>query len=278
VIDLVNSTNASWVYTNFAPGTGRSGWGNLGQTLYGGIYTGVHGTYDAAYPVIGLFLRSVLVGNIINQDTTTDLYWKIYHPGQINEFSATGAIFRSGTTFGQYTIEAQNADLTYWTAPVPTLVNTWEDFTLSNISTAMGAPSSLIFRFHGALGTSSPAPTAYAELSTLTISVLYPLQVVALGVEQANYLLSGSLLNNTTGHSIIFNNIVAKLNETITIDCATQEVYGADGKRIRSMIQFGGAKRDEWMTLVSGANSIIFTDTGTQEVQIITTWYSKGTI
>lgn len=76
----------------------------------------------------------------------------------------------------------------------------------------------------------------------------------------------------------MFNDLITKTSNTITIDCDEQEIYSADGKRIRGMIKFEGTKRDEWVTLASGANSIVFTDTGTVEVTIVTTWRARNTI
>ena len=90
--------------------------------------------------------------------------------------------------------------------------------------------------------------------------------------------MNGTIKNNTTGDIINLNNLVTKTAETITIDCADQEIYATDGKRVRSALSFSGTTRDEWLTLESGANSIIFTDTGTTDITIVTTWRGRNTI
>jgi hypothetical protein len=186
--------------------------------------------------------------------------------------------YRSSTTFGWCNIEDPVSQNVYVHINSPSSVTTWEDTTITNRSTVAGLPQRLALRFEGALGTSSPAPEAYVELASITIRILTPVLVVALGVEQENYRLSFLLTNSTTGAAIRSYGIITKLDSAITIDCATQEVYGVDGKRLRGMISFEGPKRDEWMTLVGGTNSIVFLDTGTVEVTIVTTWSSKGTI
>jgi microcompartment protein CcmK/EutM len=66
--------------------------------------------------------------------------------------------------------------------------------------------------------------------------------------------------------------------ETVTIDCDELEASRADGTSIRGALDFTGAQRDEWLRLASGNNTIRFTDTGTNDVDVVIRFRGRNTI
>ena len=281
-IDLDDSTNDSWVsyeygnFTNIRSVT--PGFYGAFSELYTHAYTGDHGANADPFTELGLYLSSTPSGNIILNNIKR-IAWILSHPGGISHFAANGESYRSGENFPDVYLSNKapgSVGDTYVIVPPPASAATWDTFSISE--TLADNPKRVFFIMWGALGTTLPAPYAMAELDDLTLTVYDPPTISAMGVEQANYKLTGSLVNDTTDAEILFNDLITKTGNTITIDCAEQEVYSEDGKRLRGMIKFGGPKRDDWMTFVSGANSIVFTDVGTVELDIVTKWRGRNTI
>jgi hypothetical protein len=273
VFDLSTSTNSHWDYLVF----GNSGFAQemapfqFGKGTY---YTDTHGAGTVVpYVVAGLKLESLLSGGGVISDTTAKPSWVFRHPGGVSNITANGEKYRSGTSYGTCTIEAGGT--VYYTEATPSTVTTWEAIAM-NVNMAAN-PTQFYFKFTGGLGTTSPPPTAYAELSDAVITIADPPTIAGL-TAGANYNFKGYIKNATTGDIINLNNILTKTGDTVTIDCETKEIYLIDGKRIRSSISFSGTKRDEWLTLESGANNIVWVDVGTDDLTIVTTWRGRNTI
>lgn len=272
--NLTTSTNTNWDYSIF----GTSG---LAQTAApyqsgSGIYynTTRMSKTGTLYEVIGIRIdSSVKAGGVISADKP---HWIFSHPGGFSHIDADGETFRSGSLFGTCTIDANG--ITYYTVPItiPALPNVWEGFTVDE--DLAENPTQLRFSHTGALGTTLPSPYALAELDNVSLTIYNPPTITPIGIEQVNYNFNGTIKNNATGDIINLNNLLTKTGETITIDCETKEIYSTDGQRLRAFISLSGTVRDEWFTLESGANSIVFTDVGTAQVTQVTTWRGRNTI
>jgi len=282
ILDLENSVNGSWKYLLFGSSTGlRSGVPKKGgnSTDADNFYTGSHGASADPFTEVGLKLASLLrMGHVVIN--SAGIFWNFNHSGGISNFAANGDKYRSGANFPSSTLVLNSVPngTIYDTITSPTLAATWEPVTVNEA--CADNPANVYLFMAGGIGTTLPIPYALIELQDVTLTIYAPPTITAMGVEQANYKFTGSLVNDTsTGdESILFNNLLTKTAVKLTIDCDTQEIYSADGKRLRGMIQFGGPKRDEWMSLLPGANSIIFTDVGTVEVTIVTKWRGRNTI
>lgn len=288
ILDLAISDNSTWKYLLFGDAAGlRSGAPVLQKTginpnAYG--FTGNEDTNVSPYTDAGIKLSSK-VGNfsLIDDDSRTRIEWMFNHPGGISNFAAAGKAYQVGTRWPSYAITNRGflignlPSSIYYVIPAPSIAAVWQAITSINVAISNNSKN-VYFASTGGQGSTLPMPYSMVQLTEVTLTNYAPPTVTPMGVEQANYKLSGSLLNDTTDESIIFNDLITKTSNKITIDCENQEVYSADGKRLRGMIQFGGAKRDEWMTLVAGANSLVFTDTGTVEVTIVTKWRGRNTI
>lgn len=273
VFDLSTSTNAHWDYLVF---------GNSGASQEMGPYQSGKGTYYTdtrgagmvvPYVVAGLKLESIISGGGVISDLTVKPSWVFRHPGGVSNITANGEKYRSAALFGTCTIEA--GITVYYTEATPASPAGWEAVAM-NVDMAAN-PEQFYFKFTGGLGTTSPPPTAFVELGDAVITIYDPPTIAGL-TAGANYNFNGTIKNNGTGDIINLNNILTKTGDTVTIDCETKEVYLINGNRIRSSISFSGNKRDEWLTLESGANSIIFTDVGTDDLTIVTTWRGRSTI
>jgi hypothetical protein len=277
IFDLTSSTNASWVFAEFGDSSGLraaapiSYFGSTGQK-----YTGNRGANADPYTEMGYWLQSVVTGTGVTSNYNGFIRWQFFHPGGVSNFTATGEKYRVGSVWGRLKLFGYSPATLYYTEAAPTVESTWEAISINQAMA--GNPTSIHFYMVGGLGTTLPAPYNYAELESVTLAIYDPPTVTPMGVEQVNYKLSGSLTNNTTAHSIIFNDVIGKTAQAITINCSTQEIYSADGKRLRGMIRFGGAKRDEWLTLEPGNNTIAFMDVGTDDLTIVTTWRGRNTI
>jgi len=303
--DIATSSNSLLTFTSFG-GTGSytrplqpaptaiKSPANYGACYYGGDHATKkvvqrsegNSEQNISFDEIGMYLCSWINGNTIVGDPTENISWTFTHPGRFSNVEATGEKYRN-RVFGTAVIRASQASAAYQTIASPTDPDAWE--AVESIDIALtDYPTQVVFSFYGSLGSGSIDPGFYSpsahphysclEFTEIIFEIYQPITVKAVGSGSANYKLSGSLKNNTTGNSIVFNDVITKLDLPLVIDCATKEIYSADGKRLRGMISFDGAKRDDWLSFVSGNNSIIFADTGTVEVEIVTTWYARNTI
>jgi hypothetical protein len=279
-IDLVNSTNASFIYTTFglgyAKGLAPMTPVRIGLIHYLNNYVSKNSSGAPSDPpdVIG-------VGNAItgqygdgrnNPAPFVYVAWAFYHAGIISNFAATGEKY-SGSTVPAWPlgIGVSNGPVILYNIPAPSTISTWEAVNIDIANTTQNV-------YFYTWGEQVPQPCALAELDTVTLTVGDPPTVTAIGAGQVNYTIGGSLKNNTTAETVVFNGVVTKTTLALTIDCENQEVYNADGRRVRGMLSFNGEKRDEWMTLQAGANTLAWSDTGTNDVTIVTTWRGRNTI
>jgi len=290
-IQLDVSTNDYWIFENFlhaiyvgsenAPyGISRMATGSLNPNyFYDAFYTGEHGTIDELDPVLGIYQTALLQGGVVRADTNARCWWVFSHPCGIENFEATGEVYKNGAQYYvMYGLKllGTKALTNYWQYATIIADDTWTEISLD--VALVDIPDSVKFGHDFNTGNTYPVPYIRAELSSVNLSIFNPPTSLGLTVDETMYKLSGSLENATTGESIIFNDLITRIDDAITIDCETQEIYGADGIRLRSMIQFGGPKRDDWLTFAKGNNSIVFTDVGTNRVDIVTTWRAKGFI
>lgn len=281
--DLVNSDNDSVVYTSFQhlAGTKLTSRGALiarGATYPCAYYgTSETPTSSSLYPldVIGIKISSYQSGNAV-VNNPAKLQWAMFHNGGIAHIVATGKKYRSGALFGTMTLQNSQGSLIHYTETAPSTAAVWEavsiDTDLSN------SPTSVIFQLTGSLGTTLPLPWAAAELSAVTITVEYPVQVFTPTAAEENYMLTGYIEHQSTGYKITFLNLPTKTNVPVYIDCNDQEVYLEDGTRMRGAISIEGPTRDEWMTFQPGDNVLTYYDVDTSDLDIETTYRERNTI
>jgi hypothetical protein len=302
IFDLAESTNDIWKYYEFgdttnlrtgAPiknGIAKTRQGN-GPVVVANWYTGSHGADANPYTEIGMMEGYGFI-------SANWLSWVFQHPGGISNLAGNGSRYRLGSvenwTTNMFIEIRRGARMSwfnsfptpvYYTVSAPSTLDTWEDFSFDVAVTAfygfdpVGGSLEVSWSFVTQLSSSLTDPSlVMAELQDATQTNLDPPTCTRMGAIQENYKLSGYLSNDTTNEIINFNDLITKTNVDLTIDCENQEIYSEDGKQLRGMIAFSGAKRDEWMTLGFGSNTFTFSDTGTVQLNIVTTWKGRNTI
>jgi hypothetical protein len=278
-IDLVNSTNASFIYATFgigyykgqAPMTPvRSGTISYLNNYVSENYAGAPTDPPA---VIGL---GNSLGGFGSGIQFPYVAWGFYHAGTISNFKSTCDTIRYSTvpewpTNVIITNKNDGTGTVYYNIPSPSTDSAWEPLSIDVVTSS----KNIYFFMTGA---QNPMPIALAELQDATLTIANPPTITSMGAAQENYTIGGSLKNNTTVETVVFNGVVTKTTLALTINCETQEVYNADGRRVRGMLSFNGEKRDEWITLQAGANTLAWSDAGTNDLTIVTTWRSRNTI
>jgi hypothetical protein len=287
--DKVDSTNSDFIYATF--GTIRNS-DQPAQAKQAGAAT-QYNTYwpwseTREYIRIGnkvlyvpdAIANPAVVSAIININKLfTTAGFVFFHAGGISNFEATGekATWSSSPAWPVSVWLTDKIDLTgtsIYNITQPALT----DGTVEAISVNEAILSNPPRVYFIVTGGQIPQPLCYAQLNAVTLTIADPPTIMAIAISQENYTIGGTLKNNTTAETVVFEGVITKTSLTLTIDCANQEVYNADGRRVRGMLSFNGEKRDEWMTFSAGANTLAWSDAGTSDVTIVTSWRGRNTI
>lgn len=225
------------------------------------------------YEVMGIQLESILVGNIVYQQ---NIWGKIslWHPGKFDRFICAAEKWRSGSTFGTLTFFVGDSEV----EASPSVANTWEAIAI-DITSAVPSGTAYV-DFRGSLGTTLPVPQARVQVFSMTVEIYAPPTITV--IEQAAptevYRLGALIENETNDEGIQLLDVETEVDETTTIDCGDLEAYKEDGTRIRAKLALTGARRNEWLTLDPGSNTIRYTDTGTNDVDVVIKVRGRNTI
>lgn len=278
--DLDLSTNGSFVYDAFSTIPANGGWSPnwLGAAAH---FTAEDGGQADPYEVFGLELASVQIGDKVYINNV----WGrvvIYHPGKISRLESNCEKWRNSTPFGVLRFYSGSPldgyDGEYISEATPASANTWTafaiDFSPATPRTSIGMD------FRGSLGTTLPVPIARVQMFDATITIEYPplVTVIEQAIPASVYQLGALIENETNDEGIQVLNLQMVTGETVTIDCDELEASRADGTSIRGALDFTGAQRDEWLRLASGNNTIRFTDTGTNDVDVVIRFRGRNTI
>ena len=286
IIDLdVNSSNTAWKYSAFKDGAGlRSGiWTSAvlaGATSNQGVvYNGNQGTLIADPSTeAGGQINAYKKSNTWKAGNAT-VAWQLAHPAGITHITGNAEKYRKTTSWPTVAVQYSN-DGVNWTAAVtlatPASALTWTAEAIG--STALGATYNYVrFVITGSVAATA-SNSASAELNDFTVtldSAKVP-QIASGPAEIANYYHECTITNNTTGDaiSIVF---VSQVNKTIYVDCDAQTILADDGTPILAALSWNG-KRQEWMTLAAGANTLQYNETGVQAVTFTTKWYARNLV
>lgn len=274
--DLDLSTNSSFVYDTFGDASSKAV--NPMQPVRSGTvnYLNNFWVFDGNYLIDAVGVGNALQGFDFRYNNTFPFTaWGFYHAGGISNIEGNGSKV-------SYTL-----DVVWPTSVVITDRNDGLGSVLYNITAPAGDGNPVAVTFDVACssnnvylyctGMQNPQPMCSAQITDCILTIADPPSLTVIA-PKVNYTIEGSLKNNTTAETVVFNGVATKTTLTLTIDCDNQEVYNEDGKRVRGMISFNGEKRDEWMTLRNGANTLAWADVGTSDVTIVTTWRGRNTI
>ena len=142
----------------------------------------------------------------------------------------------------------------------PSLANTWEAWSEAAAGTDWDPADvlALAVYFHA----------QDAEVSQVVVSLnTDETPATSIGSESGNYTLLATVLNQTTGESLLVSFAMA-LNETLKIDTDARMVtYNLDASNQFQAVSLDSARR-HWLRLLPGNNTLRFDDTGTAAVTV----------
>lgn len=234
IIDLLNSTNGSWVYDTWSSlaGTRSGSWIPVidiqKRDSASDIFTADHNTDADPYDDIGMRIQSYLYGSKYQQPRAM-IAWQLYHPDGVSAINVTGHKYRVGAVWAGFSgLEVAN-DVKKWVTKfneaTPGSASTWTDFT-NNGANALGSTYNwLRFRLSGSCSIGSGSMAAIeVDAATLTL-VNYP--TVSFGAEQSAYHINARITLVETGEYILVDRTV-KLNEILALDCFQSLAYLQD--------------------------------------------------
>jgi len=266
------STNDQWIYdTIFGDLAGlRAGsWSrSMLRNIWmnGFIYTGHHkeiGTDPMTHMGQGVQATA-------DKGNSVWIEWSLYNPCGMDLVNAAGDNAAGGYTDIEFYLETLSsipgAQWVILDAPVMTWQpgGIWYSWTIVNEAPAAGTTK---IRFHSLLGLLNGVLNWIAiETTAVTVDIVNPPTVLFIG-EASNYTLACVLENETTGESLAITASMQLGAEDLIIDTREKTIYLAGGIRA-PVSRIMNTIRSEWLRLVPGANTLKFTDVGTDTVDI----------
>jgi len=287
LLDLHNSTNTSWVQTQFFDTTSNrpAAWvGSVavstGQQSY--VYTGNQTALANPSSELGLTLLNYLQANIWKAETAT-LLWSFYHPTGITTVSMSGSKrLLIGTAWpliaGLQKSISSSAWSSVWNEVKPVSLNTWTSITHNAVSLS-GTYKNIRLALIGTIAATPFSTTVGNEADlqgdTVTLALDNTLTpVVALNSENSAYYLNATITNTTTGDYIILQWPMA-LNRVLTVDCDKKTITYDDGSNAIGALTLS-TTRNDWLTLQPGNNVYQIDDTGIANITIAMSWNDRG--
>lgn len=284
LLDLHNSTNISWVQTQFFDNTqARPGaWSGavlLTRGKVSAIFTGNQKATANPSTELGCTLSDYQIANVWKSETAT-IAWLFNHAVGVVTVSMSGQKFVNslGTWPAQAGLQKSSDGITWfqvWNEAIPTLAATWQSFTHNAV--ALGATYKQIRLVLN--GTISALANNEADIQGDTVTLALDsttTPVFSLGAENINsavYYIACTITNTTTGDFFTLN-VQCPVNGSVTVDMQNKQVTLSDGSNALPAIT-PSTIRNDWLTLLPGANVLQFDDAGTVGVQIVTTWQDR---
>jgi hypothetical protein len=276
IIDLTNSTNASWVYTEFASSDYKrtGGWlpavnQSLGKTSV--FYTGSHQADADPATEMGMSILAYLYGGKWCAENA-EVVWLFYHPFGMTAVTSSGAKNRASTGWatGKCGLYKSNDGIAYTAVNAETTPGSaWEAFS-HNATSLSGTYHYLETIIKSTLlGTASNRIDLEYQGATLALTG-YP--TVAISARKDTYYLDVVITNNTTSESILL--ALPMLNNTaLTVDCSTLTAKHADGRVANVSLS---TIRHDWLNCGPGATTLLWTAVGTAAVTVGITWKDRN--
>lgn len=278
IIDLTNSTNSSWVYTEFASSDFKrtGGWrpavtSSLGKTS--NYYTGSHGALASPATEMGMTVKAYQVGSRWCAENAVVL-WRFYHPFGITAVTSTGAKYRSGADWatGYCGIEKYDGGVN-WTMvdseATPGTAGVWGTFT-HTASSLSGTFNFIYTILQSALSGTSNNMIAL-EYQGMTLA-LTNVPTVSMSSRIDAYEMNVKLSNNVSGENIQFT-LPTGLNKQITINCSDMTANYSDGRVIGINTS---TKRHDWLNCGPGSCSLQWDETGVAGGTCVITWKDRN--
>jgi hypothetical protein len=262
--ELDHSSNTSWVYEQFGDGDNKragrwQGWGAIRRLLgNSGRYTGDRGELADPYTYLGAYVDAGL---------SEAAGWYLAHPcGIVNAAWSDGEKYYDGIGFNskvRYWPRGESFWKTQYDIPEPSADTTWESWSKAADAVdwdPVADQVAMITYF-------DPQRVQVGDVTVSLNSSETP--VVSVNGEQGNYDLSCTLTNQETGEAIDLD-FVMDVNSELEIDTDERVItWLADDSRHLEARTLSSVRR-HWLRLLSGNNTLEFTDVGTGNVTITT--------
>lgn len=288
IIDL-NSTNTSWIYSNFfdstsperpgqwSPVVSKPGTGKLSV-----FYTATQATNANPASVMGMTLKPYFAFSGYRTDNA-EVRWNLHQPAGVTAVEASGKKYRYSTgwatTAGLYTynpisrvFEAADNQAT------PSSDQTWTAFTIESTDTGLLSSTryDLSFVLGGSIGGSASNSNSL-EIDPVTLSIDsngVPTKVVS--AEQSKYRLAARITNGLTGDYIDLD-WVGSLNVALVVDCDAKTVMYNTNEPAFNALKLS-SHRGEWLPLKVGSNTLTYAETGAAGLTIGIDFENRNTL
>lgn len=273
IIDLVNSTNSSWVYTIFGEyDVWRAGaWFRTVDLSAGNaslLRTGDLGTDVTPFEAMGMEIDTYYSNGLLKAGQGK-LLWTLVMPGGISTISSNGSKYRGGATFPKIAGLKKYVNgiwTSLWNESSPVSLATWTSWTHNSISVGNG--TTVAFIFEGAI--SKDSVRANFEVQGATVAL------TATGVPSIS--LGGEILqewNDLTIENITSGDVVQVvfpfMTDTLVVDC--QERTAVSGY----INKFGTLRLSYsayWLRLLPGDNTLMISGR-LGEINVDVCWKDK---
>lgn len=282
LLDLHNSTNTSWVQTNFTDrnNPGRpAGWYGVVTATAGKqsfIYTGNQEAQAVPATEMGMSLQDYILSNVWKAETA-NIIWIFSHPIGVTTVSISGSKYlQSGASWpftGLQKLLSNNVQFqTVWSESIPPLAS-WTAFAHAGV--ALGATFNVLLLVMS--GSISAAANNKADIQFDTVTLTLDntqTPVFSLGAEVGqSYYLNCTITNTTTGDAFLLTYTML-INHALVVDCNLKTITYDDGSNAAGAIT-PSTVRNDWLTLVPGNNVLQFDDLGTTGVTVLTNWQDR---
>lgn len=288
MIDLGESTNNKWVWTEFVDDA-RTRTATWTPTLVGcgnktdlahftGYYTGEHGTVDTdPASVMGMQISAWQYGNTWKGENGNVL-WSFYHPVGGTAVSYTGEKYRYATSWPANVSFNKSTNGITWTRvftveATPGTAQAWTAITSHSETTIGTAANYFNFRFQGAVSATASNTTQF-EIDDFTLFLkATETPVVVMPSPQANYYLDTKITNVTSGEYIYIQYPITT-TQTMTVNCEnkTVDIGGVNAMPAISL----SSSRANWLNLSPGANVITYADATAGTVSVVVKWRERS--
>jgi hypothetical protein len=286
ILDLANTTNGSWKWLTFCDDSGlrASSWKSLVKQGSGvKTYTGSHTADADPATEIGLSSYTYYQNGVLSGDTF-EMYWQIYDPAGFTTLSINGDKKRISSDWPGLVAIQVSTNGTAWTTitggaiATPTLAAAWQAWSLSSV--ALGGTYYYVRMIMKGSIRKVAGNQQHLEAQTATFvrsSARIP-QLAYAEVDTGGYELDCRFKNSTTGEYIDLNGLM-DINQELELDTDAKKITYLKDNTPADNFVVRWPKRGEWLAQdpLLGANTLVFTDTGTRGVTITTLYRERNT-
>lgn len=270
ILDLVNSTNTSWVYAEFYSilSPNRTGMWLPDGALYPGgfdysrIYTATQNALADPASVIGCHLETAAIGYAVLTQN-----WRLYQPCGVTTITVTGKKYRNTALWMGGSVGASGLRVlantpgglnpTIWVESTPGSLSTWVALD-AHAAVALGATYEYLNFYNVDVNSViHECDVEWGDATLVIDSTRVP--TITLAAELSTITLNSVLTNSANGYTMTLS-LVMSIFTALVIDTKEKTIKLYDGTNVINALQ-NMPVREEWFPLIPNvANLITITD------------------